>query len=332
MPAPPTSTFAIRRSFDESEEMAQFLGGWDLDLMQLDAGCFRGEHLIAGHGPVIVQEGRSAPSLVQRGQTPGQPTFCLLGNAGSRMSVNGRDMSGDQVLLVRPWEEIHVHTEPRFHVFTVTVAEDYLRSVARRLDLERAVDQHAGKQFTRPAKDLTAGLRRRLLGWSKAMAMFGDDPPEEQRQHLDLAVVRAIIGTLATEAGDESCDIHHALDRVVRSVEAAIARRPRHAYRVDELAMAVGTSERSLRRAIQAWYGVSPKRLIRTRRLHGARAALQGNGHDRARVTDTALDWGFTHLGRFSTDYKHLFGERPSETLAAAGGKSRVFVEDTRES
>ena len=320
MPPPVASSFAIRRSFDESEEMAQFLGGWDLDLTQIDAGRFKGEHLIAVDGPVIVQEGRSSPSLVQRGAAPGEPTFCILGHAGSRMGVNGQDMSGDQMLLVRPGEEIHVRTEPSFHVFTVTVEEQYLRSVARSLDLEGAVDHHAGKQFTRPAKDLAATLRGQLLRWSQAMAMLGDSPSEEHRRRMDLHVVRAIIGTLAREVGGESCDAHRALGRVVGGVEAAIARRPRHAYRVDELAKAVGTSERTLRRAIQAWYGVSPNQLIRTRRLHGARTALRMRGPDRTRVTSTALNWGFTHLGRFSNDYKHLFGERPSETLAAADG------------
>ncbi len=35
-------------------------------------------------------------------------------------------------------------------------------------------------------------------------------------------------------------------------------------------------------------------------------------------VTDVALECGFSHLGRFSTRYRALFGESPSET-----GRSR---------
>jgi hypothetical protein len=230
--------------------MAQFLRGWDLDLIQLDAGGFSGKHLLAGNGPVLIQEGHTSPSLVQRGAAPDHPTFCVLGRAGARMGVSGRDMSADQMLLVRPGEEIHVHTDPTFHIFTVTVAEEHLRSVARGLDLERAVDRHRGKRFTRPAPRLVAGLRNQLLHWSRPMALLGDCPSDELRQQLDLDVVRAIIGTLAIESGGESCDVHRALDRVVRGVEAAIARKPQHAFRPEELARAVGTSGRTLRRAI----------------------------------------------------------------------------------
>jgi AraC-like DNA-binding protein len=32
-------------------------------------------------------------------------------------------------------------------------------------------------------------------------------------------------------------------------------------------------------------------------------------------ISSIAMGWGFTHLGRFSSDYKKLFGETPSETL-----------------
>jgi len=31
-------------------------------------------------------------------------------------------------------------------------------------------------------------------------------------------------------------------------------------------------------------------------------------------ISKLAYDWGFTHLSRFSQDYKEEFGEKPSET------------------
>ena len=33
------------------------------------------------------------------------------------------------------------------------------------------------------------------------------------------------------------------------------------------------------------------------------------------RVSDVALRWGFTHFGRFSLEYRRMFGESPRETL-----------------
>lgn len=32
-------------------------------------------------------------------------------------------------------------------------------------------------------------------------------------------------------------------------------------------------------------------------------------------ISVIAMGWGFTHLGRFSSEYRKLFGETPSATL-----------------
>jgi AraC-like DNA-binding protein len=32
-------------------------------------------------------------------------------------------------------------------------------------------------------------------------------------------------------------------------------------------------------------------------------------------VTRIAERWGFTHLGRFASNYQKIFGEKPSQTL-----------------
>jgi AraC-like DNA-binding protein len=39
-------------------------------------------------------------------------------------------------------------------------------------------------------------------------------------------------------------------------------------------------------------------------------------------VTDTALRWGFSHLGQFSASYRQRFGDLPSRTRALARGNA----------
>ncbi len=48
-------------------------------------------------------------------------------------------------------------------------------------------------------------------------------------------------------------------------------------------------------------------------RLNGVRDALWG-GAAGTSITETAMEWGFYHLGRFSRQYKRMFGELPTET------------------
>ena len=52
-------------------------------------------------------------------------------------------------------------------------------------------------------------------------------------------------------------------------------------------------------------------------RLERARAELLAGG-DGVSVTTVAMAWGFTHLGKFSNDYRARFGELPSQTLRHA--------------
>lgn len=62
--------------------------------------------------------------------------------------------------------------------------------------------------------------------------------------------------------------------------------------------------------------GVLPLAYIRARRLNAAHRALIAADPREIRVTQIAAEHGITHLGRFSRDYQHFFGELPSKTLA----------------
>jgi transcriptional regulator GlxA family with amidase domain len=88
----------------------------------------------------------------------------------------------------------------------------------------------------------------------------------------------------------------------------------RERWSVGRLARAFGVSDRSLHRLVRRQFGVPPMALLRRARLARARAMLQTSGPGMT-VTVVALDCGFSHLGRFSTEYARRFGERPSQTL-----------------
>ena len=99
----------------------------------------------------------------------------------------------------------------------------------------------------------------------------------------------------------------------VLRAEAIIAAHPAAAYSPMTLALAVGVSTRSLARGFQRVRGYSPMEAVRRERLQRVhRDLLTAAAGDR--VTDTAMRWGFFHLGRFSSAYAARFGELPSET------------------
>ncbi len=84
---------------------------------------------------------------------------------------------------------------------------------------------------------------------------------------------------------------------------------------IDDLCHIAGTSRRTLEYAFRDYFGTSPKRFIKTLRLNAARYDLLRGDYGSAHVVEIASGWGFTHMGQFSSDYRHMFGEKPSDTL-----------------
>lgn len=81
-----------------------------------------------------------------------------------------------------------------------------------------------------------------------------------------------------------------------------------------DLVMVSGIAERTLGKHFHAFIGLPPLRYLRQLRLAAVRESLLRSGTD-ASVTEVATRYGFTHLGRFSAQYRRSFGKSPSATL-----------------
>ncbi|WP_455211410.1 helix-turn-helix domain-containing protein [Kaarinaea lacus] len=100
---------------------------------------------------------------------------------------------------------------------------------------------------------------------------------------------------------------------LVRKVEEYILSYPDKILRTGDLCQYTGVSERSLRDAFLHCTGVNLSTYIKALRLNQVRAELKRLA-PQVLIREVAFDWGFHHMGQFSSDYKRLFGEAPSKT------------------
>jgi methylphosphotriester-DNA--protein-cysteine methyltransferase len=84
---------------------------------------------------------------------------------------------------------------------------------------------------------------------------------------------------------------------------------------LQEICSAIKVSAATLRRCSKQHLGMSPMQYLWLRRMNRARQELQ-RGNSQTSVTATAMNFSFWHLGRFAEEYRTLFGESPSATLA----------------
>ncbi|TWT66017.1 helix-turn-helix domain-containing protein [Allorhodopirellula solitaria] len=76
-----------------------------------------------------------------------------------------------------------------------------------------------------------------------------------------------------------------------------------------------GLRERAMQRFCKEVYGLSPKQLFGVTRLNRVRRELLQRDDRSTSIRTLAEKWGVAHLGRFSADYRKLFGELPHETF-----------------
>ena len=93
--------------------------------------------------------------------------------------------------------------------------------------------------------------------------------------------------------------------------------RPIH---LKELCEVSGLSRRGLEYLMRDLLGVRLNTMLRLMRMHGVRRELLAVEPGDGWVKRSALEWGFWHLGRFAAEYRSLYGECPSDTLARRFG------------
>lgn len=76
-----------------------------------------------------------------------------------------------------------------------------------------------------------------------------------------------------------------------------------------------GVSGRTLLEGFRRHKGTSPMKYLKSVRMERVHNELKNADANQSRVTEIALAWGFTQLGKFSVEYKQRFGESPSDTL-----------------
>jgi len=132
---------------------------------------------------------------------------------------------------------------------------------------------------------------------------------EKVLEHLTRSLAALLVVPVVEQLDRRASPIENVLAYLVRHLEQPMT--------IEELAKAGGINKRSLQRAFQVRFEMSPLEFVRRRRLEEARAML-ASGAPGMTVTAAAMRVGFGHMGRFARDYHAQYGEKPSDTLARA--------------
>lgn len=193
----------------------------------------------------------------------------------------------------------------------------------RRKSLERELEAMIGRPVRSAVKlelrlDFATSFGQSLLSILGLLFREFTDPASlayASRAHLEQLERLVISSLLRTQTHNLSdvlwCETQPARSRTVKRVVDAIEAGPDRLWSLAELAHVAGVSGRRLQQAFQEQFEISPMTYLQNVRLERVRRDLL---NDAGSVTYLAMQWGFTHLGRFSGAYRVRYGEAPSET------------------
>lgn len=280
------------------DDQSLMLDGWEQRYTQLETGSFEAKTSSLGvsDGNNIFRK-HTNRRMSKCFVTPGNLIRLAAVMPGSDMSLfQGREIIPGDLFVLRPGIELELICHGKFDVAVIELDSNLSFSYIEDID-----NNHLEALDVLP-KQITSGFADQIY------AAFSQKKMNvELFSSMCAPAVRALC--YKEPIHNKNC-VEDVVTKAIRLVEHCLDDLD-ELPKIPKIAAHLGVSERGLEYAFARKYGVSPIRYFKFMRLHGARREIRVG---KLSVTDVAMKWGFSHLGRFSGYYRDTFGELPSHT------------------
>lgn len=289
--------------FGDLDEFHETIRDWDLLFRLLDSGGFQGRGIQYVSQNMLIGYVRFERALNQRGSTPvGFRTFVLPAASCGDFWWRGQQVTNSDLLVFPASNELSSASRRGFEVYTISLRMTYIESLYENLGL--TTDWRGIEVVQLDAQQMS---ELRNLVEMAASSAGGDVFAHRLAEGL---VIHASCCRAGKRVHVRKRDL--AVKRVVDYVDSVSA----PDTRLTTLCRIAGVSERTLEYAFKDRYGISPNVFVKRWRLNTARRLLIRASPSEKTVASIYTGLGFLHPSQFASDYKQLFGETPSHTLA----------------
>jgi len=314
-------SYARHDVFTDSDHLSAAVRHLNLELVQRVSGPFHGDLSSGALGATMVQ-------FIHLNQ----PTISRAINAPDRLAVliqlrglepciwNGYESRGSSVITYGPGHE-HFGSEPReFECAFISIPLqriDLLMELGHEATLGRLRTgchhlQVAAVGFVEIEKQLTqlqAVIESKpiLLTHAAVRQMF-----EYSLEESLLSIIRKAEHRLLSQNSTD----RQTSGQIIRRTEQFLESHPDQPIQLMQLCSAIGVRPPELGRAFRELLNIEPKRYLRLYRLHCVRRILLASDPSKTSIEFVPRSWGFWSRLQFEAEYRRIFGELPSQTLA----------------
>jgi AraC family ethanolamine operon transcriptional activator len=321
----PTGTAAIQHlhfaCVEEAEGLLQ-AAGLPIELLQLAPGPLHGGLLGLRIGPLGLLRVRLFRPVHVAGPKPrGQQVIAVpleaQGRAGP-LRAHGELLPQGCLFGLHPRGEIHLTTPAVTDLAVVMLASSHFREWALALGGPELDERTLSRNWV-PLDG--AGHRRLRSQLARIFSQVMERPELPARPGWERRTAGDLM-PLLVEALVQGAQLQSLLRRqparieLVKAAQRWMTEHPQQPITLDSLCREVHAGRRSLIQGFHDHLGMGPMAYLKGLRLHALRRQLLRADPGETRIHHLAADWGFLNPGHFARDYRRLFGERPSETLA----------------
>lgn len=298
------------------DELSQAVRFWDQMYQRLQPGPFTGELQQVHMGGVQLLRAAWSQTLMARGQCPpGTIAF------GVHLDMRGRAIwrhhaCDTRHLLINPDREVDLKATDNYEIAVITIDKARLQEQLQYFcpSMDIAWQRQAVIQPDLQNIKALAAYLRLFFNWIKR---HPDSLGQSPLQTVFVQDILSLLLTAIVSAADKPVPRPYAHKRIhlVKQAEALVNANPRQPLTLSTLCQALNTSERTLIYSFQDVFDMSPMAYFKAQRLNGVHRQLKVADPSKTKVKEIALQWGFSHMGHFSQDYKAMFNESPSQTL-----------------
>jgi AraC family ethanolamine operon transcriptional activator len=305
-------TFYLHQYCTDFDEFCANALNWNLDYRQIENGPFNSEMLTFGNNQVIFSRARLGRRMLQRGSSPpGMVTFGLL--AGPEINIHWRNIhvSGEQLFIFPPGGELYSISQADFDVFVISLTEKKLNQVCASFQLPEFSKLINGHEVFHCKQQMLVAFRNYLLITEKLLTTDSSLLLKQLENELSEQLIRLLVDSTQPVTANKQRKRDLALQSAINHIHES----RNNIITIPSLCEVSNVSQRTLEYAFRERFGLTPKEYLLIHRLNNVRKLLRAAEPDIEKVTTIAQQSGFWHMGQFSSGYKKLFAELPSETL-----------------
>lgn len=310
--------------YDDFEEQAAQLVGFDQSYLQLSPGPFRGRFMscFLGDGLSLHLE-HCTQTLEQSLASDGQAyNIGVVITPGAPFRLNGHDLGPDQVMIATPGSALHMRSPAHGAILAIVIHRT--RMEAATATFPNVMDwlgaMSGGVQILQ-APELARRIREDVVQSLQAAHCFRDG--SETARSIGDALMAGMLSKLALDLARKPDEHAAALPLSFARFLACrdILHRDWTSIRhVGDLLAATGeVGRRTVEISFSDQVAMGPLTYQRILRLNMARRALRDRALFGQSIGDIAAQFDFWSGSQFATQYRALFGQLPSETRLQAG-------------